>query len=143
MSDDFTRKPAADDDATEILDLSELIDAHLDAQTPNEFADDVPTVIELRRICPGCGRDQVAMDETDQPPGSHAQAWRRVTGHGEGACRGNLTWFWCKASLEHRSTGALTILPRGEEGSMEVLFFPDRRIEARPVEVDRRRKDGR
>lgn len=134
------------DEALEELDISELIDAHLEAQTADEFADDVPTVVETRTICPGCGGDQFRLEETDQPPSNHGQAWRKgplVAGKplwAEGACRGNTTWDWCPHHTEHDHKGTLTIRPVNGEGGMDVHFFPDRRLEVRPVEVERRKR---
>ena len=120
------------DETLEVLDVSELIDAHLE----NEFANDVPTLIELRRVCPACGGDSRALEETDQPPASHAQAWAR-RGLPPAICHGNGTWFWCHGPVDRRGIGQLTIIGT-TEGSMEVMFFPDRRLEARPVVVERR-----
>ncbi len=110
----------------------------------NPFDDDEPTLRDLRRLCPGCARDQFRLEEDEQPPASHAQAWRRgplVNGklaYEEGACRGNSTWYWCQRHKEHGHTGVLTIISRPDEGGMRVFFFPDRRLEPRPVAIERR-----
>lgn len=143
------------DDTVEVLDVSALIDDHLEAQEgaePNDFENEIPTVIEVRHVCPGCAGEQFRLDETDQPPASHAQAWRPgplVNGkptYKAGACRGTKIFYWCERSEEHGHVGTLTVINRPGEGGMHVLFFPDRRIEARPVAVERRagfpRKDG-
>lgn len=141
---EFDDKTPVDLEAVEVLDLSELIDAHIDAQSQNDFENEIPTVIELTPVCPGCGHGQFRMEATDQPPASHAQAWRAgplVNGkplYEEGACRGNRIWFWCKASVEHGYVGTLIIINRPGEGGMIVLFFKDRRIAPRPVAVERR-----
>ncbi len=109
------------------------------------FGDDVPTLRDLRRLCPGCARDQFRMEETDQPPASHAQAWRRGPTHNgtpayeEGACRGNKTWCWCKRHADYGFRGALIIISKPDEGGMIVMFFPDRRLESRPVTIERRK----
>ena len=141
---DGTNIPA--DDEVEEIDVSELIDAHLEGRAPaNDFDTDVPTVIVVQPVCPGCGGYQHRLEDTDQPPASHAEAWRRgplgadgVPAWEEGACRGNATWYWCRESSEHGYVGTLVIISKPIEGGMAVFFFPDRRIEARPVQTDRR-----
>lgn len=136
---DWKRKPAADDtpaDGIPILDVSALIDAH---DSDNDFENEIPTVVEVRRICPGCGKDFLALDDTEQPPASHDQAWRPPKGSTvSGMCRGNAIWFWCRAAVEHAHVGTLTIMQPAGGGKMDVLFFPDRRLEERPVAVERR-----
>lgn len=119
----MNKKPAADD-TPEVLDVSELVESH----TPTDFEADIPTTIDLRHVCPGCGRDSWRIDDSVQPPGSHAEAWKR------GCCYGNTIFFWCEGPIDRRGIGQLTII-----GSMEVHFFPDRRIESRPVTIDRRK----
>lgn len=107
------------------LDISEL----MPPPELDPFADDVPTLVDrLRCLCPGCGDDQMHLDDSVQPPGSHAEAWKR------GCCYGNSKFFWCKGPVERRGIGQLTLI-----GSMEVFFFPDRRLASRKVDVDRRR----
>ncbi len=112
----------------------------------DEFADDVPTLRDLRRLCPGCAQEQFRLEETDQPPASHAQAWSPGPMRGgrplyeEGACRGNRTWYWCQTHEDYGNVGALIIISKPNEGGMIVMFFPDRRIAPRPVDVDRRRR---
>jgi len=126
------------DDDVEIWDVSAVIDQG------NDFDIEAPTLVEVRRICPGCGGDRIALEETDQPPSSHAQAWRcgpLVNGrpsYPEGACRGNQTWYWCRASIEYGHRGTLIIISKPDEGGMIVMFFPDRRITPRPVAIERR-----
>ena len=144
MSNDTDDLPP--DDTIEVLDVSELVEA------ANEFNEDSPTVVETRNVCPGCAGDQFRLEETDQPPSSHAQAWRPgplINGKPlwrEGGCRGNSTFYWCESSVEHGHKGTLVIINKPDEGGMIVLFFPDRRIESRAVETERRRwfkpKDG-
>lgn len=108
------------------LDASELIPPpELDP-----FGDDVPTVVDpLRCLCPMCGGEQMHLDNSVQPPSSHAEAWRR------GCCYGNSRFFWCEGPFDRRGIGQLTMI-----GSMEVFFFPDRRLVSRPVDTDRRRR---
>lgn len=124
------------------LDASELIPPpELDP-----FGDDEPTLRDLRRLCPGCAGEQFRLGEDEQPPASHAQAWRRgplrngKPVYEEGGCRGNWTWYWCQRHEDYGHVGALVIVSKPGEGGMLVFFFPDRRIEARPVATDRRRK---
>ncbi len=142
----WTKKPAADDtpsDGIPILDASEV---HIDAEPGdvNEFALNDPTLVDARYICPGCAGEQFRLEDTVQPPASHEEAWRPgpiVNGKplwGEGACRGNKIHYWCKAAVEHGFTGMLVIISLPGKGGMFVQFFPDRRIEARPVAVERR-----
>lgn len=104
------------DDELEEMDISELI---AEPAAPGEF-DDVPTVVELRHLCPGCADDSMRLDDSVQPPASHAEAWRR------GCCYGNSIFFWCKGVHERKGEGRLTMV-----GSMEVFFFPDRRLAPR------------
>ncbi len=114
------------DDDVEEIDISELLPpAELDP-----FGDDVPTVVDrLRCLCPGCGDEQMHLDDSVQPPSSRDEAWRR------GCCYGNSKFFWCVGPFDRRGIGQLTMI-----GSMEVFFFPDRRLVNRQVAVERRRK---
>lgn len=101
----------------------------------DEFGDDVPTVVDdviagpVHQLCRGCGDNAMKLDDSVQPPGSHGEAWKR------GCCYGNSKFFWCKGPVERRGIGQLTLI-----GSMEVFFFPDRRLVSRPVAADRRRR---
>jgi len=146
MNDD-DKTPGPDfpaDDTVEVLDVSALIDEHLDAQTQNDFENEIPTVVEVRHICPGCGGDQFRMEDYDQVPASHGQAWCPGPLHNgehlwsEGACRGNRFWHWCRAHEEHGKVGTLTIKSQDGKGGMQVHFFRDRRLAKRPVAVERR-----
>ena len=90
----------------------------------NDFAEDVPT----RVTCPGCAGDYKKLDESVPPPATYTEAW-----HPPVICRGTSRWYWCCGPHQRVSKGVLTMI------GMEVVFFPDRRVEDKPVFVDRRR----
>ena len=121
-------------------------DDEIEVIDDDDFENEIPTVVEIRCLCPGCGGDQFRMEDYDQPPASHEQAWRQGPLHegepifGEGACRGNRFWDWCRRHEEYGHVGTLTIKSENGKGGMRVFFFPDRRIEARPVTNDRRKR---
>lgn len=92
----------------------------------NDFADDVPT----RVTCPGgCHGDFKKLDETEQPPATYEEAWRKPV-----VCRGTSKWYWCRGPHQRVGLGFLTLVDK-----TEVMFFPDRRVADKPVTVERRK----
>lgn len=144
----WTKKPSADD-AGDVIELDELgliaPDVHaIEAPADNEFDADADTLVQLSQ-CPNCGGPWVAMERDAQPPTKHEEAWQPGPVRDgkpqweEGACRGNLKWGWCRAPIKYDGEGALE-LHDGEAGKAKarVHFYKDRRVDVRPVAVERR-----
>lgn len=144
----WTKKPSADDPG-DVIELDELgliaPDAHVTEASPyDEFAVAPDTLVQLAR-CPNCGGIWHAMEKDAQPPATHEEAWAPGPLRDgkrqweEGACRGNLKWGWCRAPIKYDGEGALE-LHDGDPGTTKarVHFYRDRRVDVRPVAVERR-----
>jgi hypothetical protein len=145
----WTKKPAADDtpvDGIPIIDASE-VEPYVDAEPGDDFESEIPTLVEpvtavgIRAICRTCPGEFMVFDDAVGPPTSHGQAWSPPEGSViSGMCRGNKKWRWCRAAVEHKHTGTLTVLLVSPDGVETVhhLFFPDKRVAVRHVAVERR-----